>query len=146
MYAQQPNYQISDQSGDKSLENFLLTLLAFIVLVSIGTGIYFGVKAFNSTKTSDPTSTNTCETGKTYDTVYKKCLRTCPTGFEPIDDKDDCYIICENGKTRCGKNECIDLSQQSCIDDKSCKIQNVRNYKENILLHTTFNVSALINN
>ena len=131
MYAQQPNYQISDQSGDKSLENFLLTLLAFIVLVSIGTGIYFGVKAFNSTKTSDPTSTNTCETGKTYDTVYKKCLRTCPTGFEPIDDKDDCYIICENGKTRCGKNECIDLSQQSCIDDKSCKIQNVRNYKEN---------------
>lgn len=131
MYAQQPNYyQISDQSGDKSLSTFLLTLLIVIVAVSIGTGVYYAVNAYNSTNTSAP-STNTCEEGKTYDTVYKKCLRTCPTGFEPIDDKDDCYIICENGKTRCGKDECIDLSQQSCIDNKSCKIQNVRNYKEN---------------
>ena len=131
MYGYPPNnYQnLTNQSGSDLASIFIL-LAILIAVAAVSTGIYYGVKAFNSTNTS-PTSTNTCEKGKTYDTVYKKCLRTCPTGYEPIDDKDDCYIICEKGKTRCGKNECIDLSLQSCIDDKSCNIYNVRNYKEN---------------
>lgn len=131
MYVYPPNnYQnLTNQSGSDLASIFIL-LAILIAVAAVSTGIYYGVKAFNSTNTS-PTSTNTCEKGKTYDTVYKKCLRTCPTGYEPIDDKDDCYIICEKGKTRCGKNECIDLSLQSCIDDKSCNIYNVRNYKEN---------------
>ena len=133
MYVYPPNnYQnLTNQSGSDLASIFILIAI-IIAVAAVSTGIYYGVKSYNTnTPPPTPPSTNTCEEGKTYDNNFKKCLRTCPSGYERIDDKDDCYIICENDKTRCGKNECIDLSQQSCIDDKSCKIQQIRNYKEN---------------